>query len=73
MKEYQVYKETIDQLNRSLSLSEITQEEYNRRINEAKGELIAAADAANIGGSALEKMRDEYVAFNKASIGKEQN
>ena len=72
MKEYQVYKETIDQLNRSLSLSEITQEEYNRRINEAKGELIAAADAANIGGSALEKMRDEYVAFNKASIGKEQ-
>lgn len=72
MKEYQVYKETIDQLNRSLSLSEITQEEYNRRINEAKGELIAAADAANIGGSALEKMRDEYIAFNKASIGKEQ-
>lgn len=72
MKEYQVYKETIDQLNRSLSLSEITQEEYNRRINEAKGELIAAADAANIGGSALEKMRDEYVAFNKVSIGKEQ-
>lgn len=72
MKEYQVYKETIDQLNRSLSLSEITQEEYNRRINEAKGKLIAAADAANIGGSALEKMRDEYVAFNKASIGKGQ-
>lgn len=72
MKEYQGYKETIDQLNRSLSLSEITQEEYNRKVNEAKGKLIAAADAANIGGSALEKMRDEYVAFNKASIGKEQ-
>lgn len=72
MKEYQGYKETIDQLNRSLSLSEITQEEYNRRVNEAKGELIAAADAANIGGSELEKMRDEYIAFNKASIGKEQ-
>lgn len=72
MKEYQGYKETIDQLNRSLSLSEITQEEYNRRVNEAKGKLIAAADAANIGGSELEKMRDEYIAFNKASIGKEQ-
>ncbi|WFE84982.1 hypothetical protein [Parabacteroides chongii] len=34
--------------------------------------MIAAADAANIGGSELEKMRDEYIAFNKASIGKEQ-
>lgn len=66
------YKETLSNLDKQLSMFIIDQEEYNRRINEAKGELIAAADAANIGGSALEKMRDEYVAFNKASIGKEQ-
>ena len=66
------YKETLSDLDKQLSMFIIDQEEYNRRVNEAKGELIAAADAANIGGSALEKMRDEYVAFNKASIGKEQ-
>lgn len=66
------YKETLSNLDKQLSMFIIDQEEYNRRVNEAKGELIAAADAANIGGSALEKMRDEYVAFNKASIGKEQ-
>lgn len=66
------YKETLSNLDKQLSMLIIDQEEYNRRVNEAKGELIAAADAANIGGSALEKMRDEYVAFNKASIGKEQ-
>lgn len=66
------YKETLSNLDKQLSMFIIDQEEYNRRVNEAKGELIAAADAANIGGSALEKMRDEYVAFNKAYIGKEQ-
>lgn len=66
------YKETLSNLDKQLSMFIIDQEEYNRGVNEAKGELIAAADAANIGGSALEKMRDEYVAFNKASIGKEQ-
>lgn len=66
------YKEALSNLDKQLSMFIIDQEEYNRRVNEAKGELIAAADAANIGGSALEKMRDEYVAFNKASIGKEQ-
>ena len=59
------YKETLSNLDKQLSMFIIDQEEYNRRVNEAKGELIAAADAANIGGSALEKMRDEYVAFNK--------
>ena len=32
--------------------------------------MIAAADAANIGGSALEKLRDEYIAFNKVEISK---
>ncbi len=65
MPEYQKYLEEIDGLNRSLSLSEITQEEYNKKVNDAKGALIAAADAAKIGGSELERLRDEYVSFNK--------
>lgn len=69
---YQDYIKTQDELDKKLSLSAITQDEYNRRLNEAKGQLIDAADAANIGGSALEKLRDEYIAFNKASINKEQ-
>ena len=65
MPEYQKYLEEIEGLNRSLSLSEITQEEYNKKVNDAKGALIAAADAAKIGGSELERLRNEYVAFNK--------
>jgi hypothetical protein len=69
---YQDFIKEQDELNKKLSLSAITQDEYNRRLNEAKGQLIDAADAANIGGSALEKLRDEYIAFNKASINKEQ-
>ena len=42
-----------------------TQEEYNKKINEAKGVLLAAADAAKVGGSEVERLRAEYIAFNK--------
>ena len=65
MPEYQRYLEEIEGLKRSLSLSEITQEEYNKKVNEAKGALLAAADAAKIGGSEVERLRAEYAAFNK--------
>lgn len=65
MPEYSIYGKTLEDLKRSLSLNEITQEEYNKKVNEAKGVLLAAADAAKIGGSEVEKLRDEYIAFNK--------
>lgn len=65
MPEYQRYLDEIEGLKRSLSLSEITQEEYNKKVNEAKGALLAAADAAKIGGSEVERLRAEYAAFNK--------
>lgn len=65
MPEYSIYGKTLEDLERSLSLNEITQEEYNKKVNEAKGVLLAAADAAKIGGSEVEKLRNEYIAFNK--------
>ena len=65
MPEYRTYGKTLEDLRRSLSLSEITQEEYNKKINEAKGVLLAAADAAKVGGSEVERLRAEYIAFNK--------
>lgn len=72
MPEYQKYLEEIEGLDRSLSLSEITQEEYNKKVNEAKGALLAAADAAKIGGSEVERLRNEYIAFNKAQNEKKR-
>lgn len=68
MSEINVYRKTIENLDRSLGMSEITQEEYNKKVNEAKGVLIAAADAAKIGGSGLEELRNEYIAFNKIEL-----
>ena len=60
MPEYQRYLDEIEGLKRSLSLSEITQEEYNKKVNEAKGALLTAADAAKIGGSEVEHLRAEF-------------
>lgn len=68
MPESEKYLKTIEYINRSLSLSEITQDEYNEKLNDAKGELLKAADAAKIGGSELEKLRMEYILFNKTKI-----
>lgn len=65
MPEYRTYGKTLEDLRRSLSLSEITQEEYNKKVNEAKGVLLAAADAAKVGGSEVERLRAEYIAFNR--------
>ena len=59
MPEYQHYLDEIE------GLKQITQEEYNKKVNEAKGALLAAADAAKIGGSEVERLRAEYAAFNK--------
>lgn len=73
MSEYQTYLDTIQDLNRSLSLSEITQEEYNSKVNEAKRILLAAADAAKIGGSEVERLRAEYIAFNKVQNAKKSS
>lgn len=70
MSEYEAYQKTISNLDRLLSMSVINQEEYNKRLNDAKGILIDAADAAKVGGEELEKFRKEYIAFNKIELQK---
>lgn len=70
MPEVATFNKTLADLDRQLAMFAIDQDEYNKKVNEAKGVLIAAADAANIGGSALEKLRDEYIAFNKVELSK---
>lgn len=70
MPEADVYKKTLADLDKQLAMYIIDQDEYNKKVNEAKGVLIAAADAANIGGSKLEELRDEYIAFNKIELKK---
>lgn len=52
--EVATFNKTLADLDRQLAMFAIDQDEYNKKVNEAKGTLIAAADAANIGGSALE-------------------
>lgn len=70
MPEVATFNKTLADLDRQLAMFAIDQDEYNKKVNEAKGVLIAAADAANIGGSALEKLRDEYIAFNRVELSK---
>lgn len=70
MPDVKAFDETLSDLGQKLAMSVIDQEEYNKRVNDAKGVLIAAADAANVGGSALEKLREEYIAFNKIELQK---
>lgn len=70
MSEYTTYQKTMSDLDRLLSMSVVDQEEYNKRLNDAKGILIDAADAAEIGGEKLEEFRKEYIAFNKAELAK---
>lgn len=70
MTEYKTYQKTMSDLDRLLSMSVVDQEEYNKRLNDAKGILIDAADAAEIGGEKLEEFRKEYIAFNKAELAK---
>lgn len=70
MPDVKAFDKTLSDLDQQLAMSVIDQEEYNKRVNEAKGVLIAAADAANIGGSTLEELREEYIAFNKVELAK---
>lgn len=70
MPEVTTFNKTLSDLGQKLAMSVIDQEEYNKRVNDAKGVLIAAADAANVGGSELEKLREEYIAFNKIELQK---
>lgn len=70
MPEVTTFNKTLSDLDQKLAMSVIDQEEYNKKVNDAKGVLIAAADAANVGGSALEKLREEYIAFNKIELQK---
>lgn len=70
MPEVATFNKTLADLDRQLAMFAIDQDEYNKKVNEAKGVLIAAADAANIGGSKLEELRDEYIAFNKIELKK---
>lgn len=69
---FDVYKKELIKLDRSLSLSELTQDEYNAKVNDAKGELLAAADAAKVTNDNIEQLRLEYVKFNKESQHQKQ-
>ena len=69
---FDVYKKELIKLDRSLSLSELTQDEYNAKVNDAKGELLAAADAAKVTNDNIEQLKLEYVKFNKESQHQKQ-
>lgn len=69
---FDVYNKELIKLDRSLSLSELTQDEYNAKVNDAKGELLAAADAAKVTNDNIEQLRLEYVKFNKESQHQKQ-
>lgn len=69
---FDVYNKELIKLDRSLSLSELTQDEYNAKVNDAKGELLAAADAAKATNDNIEQLRLEYVKFNKESQHQKQ-
>ena len=73
MPEVATFNKTLADLDRQLAMLAIDHDEYNKKVNEAKGALIAAADAANIGGSALEKLRGEYIAFNKVELSEKNH
>ena len=73
MPEVATFNKTLADLDRQLAMFAIDHDEYNKKVNEAKGALIAAADAANIGGSALEKLRGEYIAFNKVELSEKNH
>lgn len=73
MPEVATFNKTLADLDRQLAMFAIDHDEYNKKVNEAKGTLIAAADAANIGGSALEKLRGEYIAFNKVELSEKNH
>lgn len=63
---YEDFEKSVADLDKRLSMSEITQEEYDKRINEAKTSLIKAAEAAGIYTAEIGRLEREVTAYNKA-------
>lgn len=63
---YEAFEKSVADLDKRLSMSEITQEEYDKRINEAKTSLIKAAEAAGIYTAEIGRLEREVTAYNKA-------
>lgn len=63
-KYYDDYTKKLEELRKSLSLAEITQDEFNKKENEAIGVMVKAAEAAGINDSTLKKYIDRYKEFN---------
>lgn len=72
-KYYDDYTKKLDELRKSLSLAEITQDEFNRKENEAIGVMVKAAEAAGINDSTLKKYIDRYKEFNGLEQQKKQD
>ena len=63
---YEDFEKSVADLDKRLSMSEITQEEYDKRINEAKTSLIRAAEAAGMYTAEIGRLEREVTAYNKA-------
>lgn len=72
-KYYDDYTKKLDELRKSLSLAEITQDEFNKKENEAIGVMVKAAEAAGINDSTLKKYIDRYKEFNGLEQQKKQD
>lgn len=72
-KYYDDYTRKLEELRKSLSLAEITQDEFNKKENEAIGVMVKAAEAAGINDSTLRKYIDRYKEFNELEQQKKQD
>ena len=72
-KYYDDYTRKLEELRKSLSLAEITQDEFNKKENEAIGVMVKAAEAAGINDSTLKKYIDRYKEFNELEQQKKQD
>lgn len=72
-KYYDDYTKKLKELRKSLSLAEITQDEFNKKENEAIGVMVKAAEAAGINDSTLKKYIDRYKEFNGLEQQKKQD
>lgn len=72
-KYYDEYTKKLDGLRKSLGLAEITQDDFNKKENEAIGVMVKAAEAAGINDSVLKRYIDRYKEFNRLKQQEKQD
>lgn len=72
-KYYDDYIKKLESLRKSKELLEITQDEFNKKENEAIGVMVKAAEATGISDSTLQKYIDRYKEFNQLEQQKKQD